>query len=470
MKLEYDHHAFQDEGVEWLCDGAATKFLADDCGTGKSIQAKRAADRLEIPHIQVICPAIAVEDWYRKFMNFPGYERKVYRSFASDPVAPAFVPRKSVIINSFNAAVKHRGLFKRNPHGGLLIEDEAQYAKAPTADRTLALYGADCAGFGGISQNYDLVWCLSGTPAPNGDPRELWPHLRALRPYSIIDPGTDLPYSYGYFGDHFCRFRPGLGAAKVVGVKHEDELRDILGGRRQFMLRRLGTDVGLQEVQFEVYPMLPRNIPRELDPARWPELTERLDFIVDRAGDGDLDAQLEEQIATLRRLTGLLKVEATTDLVLEELRGRQLDRVVIFAYSVDVVNEIAKRLGVVGITGMTPNTKRWAAVDAFNNHEKNIFVGQILSCMTNLSLQDCRNVIYAESDWVPENNYQAAYRVRRIDGHRDPILARIICLAGTIDEPIQYAARRKARQARQFLPTRAGVKNDLNLFQPILSR
>ncbi len=447
-------YPLQEVGVDWLADGSPTKYLADEMGCGKSVEDIKGADKVGFDHIQVNCPAIAVEDWFRKFIEWSDYGRAIFRSYNSAPVSPALVPRKSVIINSFNTAVTHSKIYKANRHGGLLLIDEAHGFKNPATMRAKRLYGANCAGFGGMSQNYDAVWLNSGTPTPNGDPRELWPHLHALRPYSIIDPDTDAPYSYGAWSAHFCRFKPGLGAAKVEGILHPDELKKILfGGKSPFMLRRMGDAFGLPPVRFSVYPMRPDSMPRELDPARWPELTSRLDAIISSAGEGDIDSQLEEEVATLRRLTGLLKVEATTDLLEEELRTGQLDRVVVFAYHIDVVNEIAKRLkqfGAGAITGATPDKARWATVDAFKAGKIRLISGQILAASTNLSLGNCRHVLFAETDWVSDNNLQAAYRCRRIDGHREPVLARILSLTGTVDDLLAKACQRKLRQSRQI--------------------
>jgi|HubBroStandDraft_4_1064222.scaffolds.fasta_scaffold00554_6 SWI/SNF-related matrix-associated actin-dependent regulator 1 of chromatin subfamily A len=452
-----DQYDFQDEGVDWLADGALTKYLADEMGMGKSVQEIRAADRLGVDHIDVICPAIAVEDWARKFHTWSDYGRTIIRSFKARPFPQALAPRKSVIINGFESAVANRALYKAN-RGGILMVDEAQYLMNPATMRAKALYGGDCCGFGGISQNYDAVWVSSGTPTPNGDPRELWAHLHALRPYSIIDPATGLPMSYNAFGDRFCFFKPGLGGLRCIGTRNEPDLLKILGGPRRFMLRRLGNVAGLPDVRFEIYPMVPHTVPRELDPARWPDLTDRLDAIIDAAGEGDMDTQLEEEMATLRRLTGLLKVEATVALLTDELRRGQLDKVVVFGYHVDVVNEIAKRLNLAGfrggaITGATSSAKRWELIDGFNADRDRFIAGQILATATNTSLGGCRHVLFAETDWVGDNNVQAAFRCRRIDSHRDPILARILSITGTLDERIQAAARRKMRQSRLILPT-----------------
>lgn len=456
MAATPDQYDFQDEGVDWLADGVPTKYLADEMGLGKSVQEIRAIDKLGVDHVDVICPAIAVEDWARKFHTWSDYGRTIIRSFKSKPFPHALAPRKSVIINGFESAVANRNLYKANHWGGALFVDEAQYLMNPATLRARAIYGGDCSGFGGISHNFDLVWVSSGTPTPNGDPRELWAHLHALRPYSILDPDTGLPMSYNAFGDRFCFFKPGLGGLKCIGTRNEPELLKILGGSRKFMLRRLGNVAGLPDVRFEVYPMVPHSVPRELDPARWPELTDRLDAIIDAAGDGDMDTQLETEMATLRRLTGLLKVEATVALLTDELKRGQLDRVVVFGYSVDVVNEIAGRLQPFGggaITGATSGKRRWELIDGFNSGRYRFIAGQILATATNTSLGGCRHVVFAETDWVGATNLQAAYRCRRIDSHREPILARIISITGTIDERIQAAARRKLKQTGLILPT-----------------
>lgn len=459
MSEPFTPYPFQEEGIDWLADTTRlTKYLADDCGMGKSVQDVKGADKVGFDHIQVICPAMAVEDWYRKFLRFSEYGRYVVQAFNDAPVTPAILPRKSVLINGITTAVNHRKLFKANPHGGLLLVDEAHNMKNPATIRARALYGANCCGFGGISQNYDAVWVNSGTPTPNGDPRELWPHIHALRPYSILDPNTGSPMSYNTFADRFCRFRPGLGGDKVIGVRNPEELMALLGGpmKERFMLRRLADVAGLPDVRFEIYPMAPHHVPRELDRMNWPDLSDALDAILDAAADGDLDSQMEEQLATLRRQTGLLKVEATANLVEEELKSGQQDNAVIFAYSTDVVVELARRLtkfGACAITGATPMKKRWEYIDGFNSGARKVYVAQILAANTNTSIEECTNVLFAETDWVGDNNYQAANRCRRIDGHRKPVLARIISISGTIDEPMQLAARRKTRQSRQILPT-----------------
>jgi SWI/SNF-related matrix-associated actin-dependent regulator of chromatin subfamily A-like protein 1 len=447
-----DDYEFQARGVAWLAE-RHTAYLADEGGGGKSPQAIIAADFLDIPHIEVICPAIAVTDWTRKFETWSSRARAIYPSYNSAPVPPAGVRANSVIISGYETTVNHRKLLQANPHRGLLIIDEAHYIKNPTTIRARAIYGADCAAdptkSKSISAHYDRVWLLSGTPLPNGDPREMWPHLRALRPYSILN-GDGRPMTRSEWEYEFCIFRPGLGDDKVVGIRTPERFRRIIS---DFVLQRTSVDMGLPDVRFELYPMEAKKVPRALAIEAWPDLADALRAILTQAEAGDIDEQLKAQMATVRRLTGLLKVEAITSLVTEELRAGTVDKILVFGYHVDVVNEIAKRLspfGAAAITGATSEKTRWSVIDDFNAGRRRVLVGEILAAGTNVGAP-CRNVIFAETDWVPDNNRQAAWRARRIDGHREPVLARMLTIDGTIDDLMQQAARRKLSQTRQLL-------------------
>jgi SNF2 family DNA or RNA helicase len=271
-------------------------------------------------------------------------------------------------------------------------------------------------------------------------------------PYAITDPFSGKPMTFGEWTDNFCMINPGLGTGKCIGVRNPQLLWPIL---KKFMLRRTGEVAGLPDVRFELFPMEPRNVPKELAIENWPDLADYFHMIIDSAYAGDMDRQLEEQLATLRRLTGVLKIEATIQLVGEELKGGMYDQIVVFAYHQSVVEGIAdglRALGSAAITGATSDKSRWKSIDAFNNHKKRVLVVNVLTGGTALSLPHCKHVLFPEVDWVPSSNQQAAFRVRRIDGHRSPILARILSIKGTIDDLLMQTVQRKMRQLRLIMP------------------
>lgn len=422
---------FQEEGRDWLRGRpACTGFLADYMGIGKSVEALSAAEGMGLGWIDTICPAIATTDWDRKFDQWwPGCQ----------------VPHHEM---SYEYALNHRQEIRqragRAPGPRLLILDEAHYLKNPAAKRTRAIYGGFCRGFGGIIDAYDYVWPMSGTPMPNGDPREMWPHLRALAPYLIIDGITGQPMTFGAFTSRFCVMVPDGFGLKFVGLQNTDEFKAILN---RFVLQRSADVAGLPPLIFDVYPIKAKEVPTDLALSEWPGLAREFQGIIAAAGAGDLDQQLKTQLGTLRRLTGMLKVQPTVELAGEELRNGTMPKVVIFAYHVDVVEEIARRLAPFGssyIHGGVNSKDRWERIDRFQLGSDRVIVGQITAASVNTTLTAARHVLFAETDWVPENNAQAAARCRRLDGNTTlPVHARIVAIRGTIDELLQQAARTK---------------------------
>lgn len=445
-------YPFQAAGVDWIeaqLNRYHTSFLADYMGLGKSVQAIKAADRMGIDFISVVAPAIAVEDWVRKFAEWSDYGREVFVGTHAEPVSPKQLPKKAVLVNSWNTMLTHRKLWHRHKKGGLLIPDEAHYAKNPTSQRARALYGGHCAGFNSVMSPFEGVLSLSGSPTPNGDPRELWPHLKALRPYLLMQPGSKKPMSYGDFGKEFCHFTDTM-SDKVIGVKNMPVFGAIL---KRFMLRRLPDACpDLPPLRIELQHIAPKGVSLDWSTKRWPELAGVFQNIIANATAGDLKAQLQTEIATLRRQTGLMKIQLAVDFLREELEGGQLDKVVVFSYSTDVCKAIAEGLSKYGsslITGDTPNAKRWEAIDRFQKESDRVMSSQILAGGMNLTLTAAHNVVLVETDWVPDNNMQAIYRCRRI-GQKFPVLARVLSVTGTIDELMQTAAVRKMRQMVQM--------------------
>ncbi len=128
-----------------------------------------------------------------------------------------------------------------------------------------------------------------------------------------------------------------------------------------------------------------------------------------------------------------------------------LDKVVIFAYHVAVCEQIARRLArstgrEIGlIHGGVSTDDRWKAIDRLQKGDSPGLVAEILAAGVNTTLTAAHEVLFAETDWVPDNNLQAAYRCRRI-GQKFPVRVRAISIAGSIDELLQGAAVRKMRQ------------------------
>jgi SWI/SNF-related matrix-associated actin-dependent regulator 1 of chromatin subfamily A len=97
----------------------------------------------------------------------------------------------------------------------------------------------------------------------------------------------------------------------------------------------------------------------------------------------------------------------------------------------------------VKIDGRTPDATRENAVRSFQSapHVR-VFVGQLHSASTAITLTASRNVLMAEADWTPGINDQAIRRAYRI-GQRNAVNARFVALEGTMDAQIMKTLARK---------------------------
>lgn len=442
-----DLYPYQEEGISWLAQ-RLTAFLADEMGLGKSVEAIRAADRIKALKILVICPASLREDWRVKFHEWSLIRRPIH---VLAPDAQVHLGGEAyVLIVGYEGAIGHRKAL-RNLRWDLIVLDEAQYLKSPTTKRTRGVYGGYCNGFDqAIIQNARRVWALSGTPMVR-DVRDLYPHLRALRPASIMDPNTGQPMSPSAFTDRYCQLDPTLGE-KVVANRNVEELSGVLNS---FMLRRTVAEVmpDLPELRFVNLYVAPDEPTEALATAQWPKLQVELEQMLSAARDGDVDWAMQQHISTIRRLTGLVKASLAVKLLHDELIASK-DQFVVFAHHRDVLYTISdaldKQYGAGLFYGGLSDRERDTLVRRFQAGELRVLCIQLQAGGVGLTLTSAHQALFVESSWNPTDNWQAAARLRRI-GQKFPVLARFMTLTGTIDEPIQRVSVRKANQIREVL-------------------
>jgi len=416
-------YPYQIAGADWLAKQEHVG-LADEAGLGKTAQAIEAACRVNARRVAVACPAVAREVWQREFKKWWPKGRPDLR------------------IESFDRLALHRDLrqewyeFKPNA----LIIDECHFLKNRDAKRSKALYGSGCRGKRAVVCGADHVWLLSATPGPN-HAGEFWTHLRALRPDLVGD------ISYYDFLVRYTYFQATEFGVRILGNRNAEELRAIL---RKVFLRRTVRQVlpDLPGWRWNPVPLdageaatqllhLESNLPAV---AALRECVER--------GDGDFWAGGLVQLSALRRVIGTVKAPLVASVLRDELEARAINKVVIFAYHHDVINAIHGILAdfhPVQYTGKTPEPERAGIIDRFETDPATrVFIGQITACGTSITLTAANQVAFAESSWVPDENYQAAKRVHRI-GQKLPVFVRMFGLAGSIDDAIAGVCARKAQ-------------------------
>jgi SNF2 family DNA or RNA helicase len=350
--------------------------------------------------------------------------------------------------------------------GGLfdaIILDESHFLKSADAQRTKAIMGKN-----GVVHRAKRVWALSGTPAPN-NAGELWILLFTFG-YTA--------HSYIKFIKNFCITQDTNHGLKIVGNKPAQlpVLRSILS---KIMLRRRKEEVMKELPPIHYTDIVVEPGPVDLDVEQsffhfaYPiDRRDELKQILDRENNalkaimattdetGTANKQLLKaleamatSVSTLRRYTGIQKVEKTCELIAQELEAGAYEKIVIFAIHRDVIEGTRQRLdkfGAVTLYGGTEPEKRQRNIDKFQNQKKiRVFIGNIQAAGTAITLTAAHNVIFIEQDWVPGNNAQAAMRCHRI-GQTKPVFVRFAGLANSIDERVAHVLRRKTKDLTEL--------------------
>jgi SNF2 family DNA or RNA helicase len=428
---------YQRIGAEWL----ASRFralLADDMGVGKTPQAIAACDLADVRTVLVFCPGIARENWRREFMAWQKRPREVCVIRGTGDLRAARAMCSDVLICSYAllASPKARKWLQGMRYDALIC-DEAHALKEPRSVCSRAIYGHRFDQANGLARLATRVWLLTGTPVLN-HPGELWTHMRALWPAALANVGLRRD-------DFLYRFCRTDGEGRIVGARHQAELSALL---RPHVLRRLSSDVQaeLPPLQWAHVTVSPDDVPPP--PPEFAEAVAVLEAAMAKAAGDDeamaIAAAESMHLATLRRWTGVAKAAAVAELIRQDFASG-MDSVVVFAIHRDVMATIAKGLGSnVGIlSGDTKPADRQWIIDAFQAGTIRALVCQIDVASTALTLHRAHNAVFAESPWVPAILQQAAKRLHRY-GQTRPVLARIVSLAGSLDETIARVVARKA--------------------------
>ena len=452
---------FQSAASRFLQDQTTSaRFLLDDAGLGKSASVLAAADALGLRRVLCVGPAVAGVSWPKEVRRWSPSRSYVDLDTASNfgfDLPGFYFVSYDTLSRRANAGLLDRLRAARG--WDVIVLDEAQYLKNTAANRTQAVYGAECDGAAdpdALVCNAHRVWVLSGTLTPN-HAGEAYPHLRALLPATIsgipVFKGR-VPERYE-FENHFCNVRDTIYGRAIEGSKNQAELRAAMAPH--FLRRRK------KDVLPELPPLEFFTAPIKLDPA-----TVRANFAATAAAAGfsadpalltddelaDLAAAWDKDanLAVQRRSLGLAKVAPCAEWVRDRLAAGE-PKVLLFAHHTAAIDGLRDALldhNPVVYTGKTPPAERTAAVDRFQQDpECRVFVGNYHAAGTAVTLTAAKVVFFAEYSGTPGVNYQAACRAHRM-GQRDGVQAYFGCVPNSLDERIARTAERRARDVAEL--------------------
>lgn len=467
---------YQIDGAEFLA-AKSLALLADEMGLGKSAQAIRGCDLVGATKICVVAPAGALINWEREFEEWSITERSTYRVTSRKP-DPRAVATADVVACSYGLVAQLVPLIAA---AGIkfdtLILDESHFLKGTETAQSRNVLGRV-----GLVRHTKRIWALSGTPAPN-NVSELWPLLYTFGAYKR---------SFEDFIAEFCLTRVvhPQRPPKVTGTRPgtEPKLRALLA---DVMLRRRKKEVmkQLPPIKYDRLFVEAGEVDLEIEPSfakymfgnRQDELLDKLaqeraalEAVVgaameDHRKPGVAVAEaimgMADSLSTIRRFTGLQKVDAIARLIIEELESKAYDKIVVFAIHLDVIEGLRKRLAAhpyyrrfgytkdynpVTVYGGTDIESRQKKIDRFQKDSRtHVFIGQIKACGTAITLTRAHQVLFVEQSWVPGDNAQAAMRVHRI-GQQHPVTCRFASIANSIDEKVTEALRKKTADLQRI--------------------
>jgi len=414
---------YQEEGAKFLAE-RHRGLLCDAPGLGKTVQGITAANMIGAEALDVIAPASVRTQWRAnmKQLGHQAHQQSYSYEYARDKGLP------------YNMEV--------------LIPDEFQMLKNHRAGRTQNILGKQMYGVDGEIAKAERVWCLSGTPSPK-DPSGLYSVMLAVIPGALQTPISRKTMDYWSFKNRYCVMFDGGRGMVVKRGKNLEELKERLA---PYMLRRTKRQV-LKDWKEPLVADL------HLDPEKTrSELAQvETDEIGQLAMDAFKNAGLEGlqeiwlETSTMRRAIGLIKVGPVIKWLLDQF-DCGLEKIVLVCVHRDVISNFAKELAKHKIKSFI----YWGSTDKEKDAAKRGFVAaaglavlllQINAGGTGLDgLQHATgDMLLVEYSWVPDDNAQVIARLDRI-GQENPVLARFVGLAGSLDDAIMEVVQRRTKE------------------------
>jgi SWI/SNF-related matrix-associated actin-dependent regulator 1 of chromatin subfamily A len=412
---------FQKAGIDFLQKAEGRAMLADEMGTGKTIQ---SAGYLQLNKNKrpalIVCPASLKFNWKRELENW----------LVTDDVIQVInggKPEKitgSIIIINYDIAGKHeQAILKTNPK--IMICDESHMLKNNKAKRTQVLNH--------MAKNINSVILLTGTPVLN-KPVELFSQLNIINPLQYPE-SMFFTYAKKYCDAEQTKFGWNFSGASRLG-ELEKEIKAIMIRRTKEMVlpelpekRRSPIYISLDNVS--KYNTQKKEFKKWLKQNKFME-------------EKDLDVLPELEYLKQMCIEGKMKNAISW---LEDSFIANGQKVIVFATHQKTIDELMNKFSglAVKIDGRSSQKEREESVTKFQN-DKNIlmFIGNIKAAGVGLTLTAASDVVFLEFDWTPAIHDQAEDRAHRI-GQKNSVNCYYLIAENTIDEMIFSMLERKRK-------------------------
>ena len=474
-------YPFQNAGVRFLAGGKRV-LLADEMGTGKTVQALVAIDQVDAYPALVVCPNSLKHNWAKEVKTWTDAIPVVIEGTAKqrrDKIAQAregVGNSNVVVIVNYESLVKHTA---QAPFGNTVLTeekkaakelndiqwstvvvDEAHRIKNPKADQTRAVWG--------VSRRAPYRFALTRTPVVN-DPDDLWSILHFLIP--------EEQSARNRFRDRWCIVRPGWhGGIENLGLRDgpaRDELDVILNAT---IIRR---------TKGKVLPDLPEKILTnrllEMGAKQKKAYNDLVKFMMAEVDGGILTAT--DPLTLLGRLryaaSALPVIDDEGNVIsltapsnkLEEVKSiiaESTGPIVVYGESRRLMElleaQLPGDLRIGMITGKIPVRARQGFVDMFQSNELDVMLATTGAGAEGVTLTASSRMIIVQESWSNVANKQAHDRIHRIGQDKGSEIITLMS-QGTVDVAVHNATVEKEEQLQALVRDpdwfRAAMKGDI---------
>lgn len=449
MASEPALYPFQRVGVRFL-ETAGSALLADDMGSGKTIQLIRALYRLEATPVLVICPNSMKLTWKEEFHSWAEEMKVSVIGGSAAQRRKAIAVEADVYVINWESLRLHSNLA---PYGSMaltgkekepkelneiewaaVIADEAHRAKDPTSKQTRALWA--------VSRGAKFRFAATGTPIES-HPGELWSIMNFVSPDNFP---VKTKYVERYCHQIFNRF----GGMEIKGLQADtmEEFHKIVDP----MVLRRPKDVILPQLpekienvryipmsakQEKAYRQMQKTMIAEVADDEVTYALNPLQQFIRLSQFASSFAEIERDELQQKDRLRLTAPSNKVDAFLELLDEAVDEPVVAFAESKQLINLAAavidkKGISVGLITGDTSTDQRQAYMREFQEGRLRVMLCTSAGA-EGITLTAARILVFLQRFWSSIKNQQATDRIHRIGQERG---VEIITFAsiGTVDE------------------------------------
>ena len=424
----------QEKGIKFLLSKNKC-ILGDDMGLGKTYMSIVAALESGVDKILVICPANAKINWFREISNF------VSEDDISIIKTGHWNPKKFTIINydilkNFHTLVDGRKKYEEweihrhlvNEGFNLMIVDECHMAKNPKAARTKIINE--------VSENIEKKWLLTGTPIAN----------RPMDFYNLLNLcESPITASWQYYAYRYCdakKFKKKTknGMRDIWLTDGASNLEELYDRTNSLILRRKKEDI------LDLPPKIVAPYYIEIDDMKeYGNVFEEYLAWAKSEGKNLGAGRHMVELVVLRKYLALEKTKQSIELAEQALENGK--KIIIFTNFTHSFDALMNHFGdiAVGHNGKMNSTRKQRSIDQFQENENvKVFVGNLISAGTAITLTKAEMVIMNDLDFVPSNHAQAEDRAYRI-GQSNTVNVYYPIAIGTIDEMIYKILEKKKK-------------------------